>query len=358
MSLEIQLDPEPMSGQMVVCGFEGKSLSTETLRALSSGRLSGVILFAKNLGTPEEVRDLTDAVRSSSSLPPFIAIDQEGGRVTRTSEPFTAWPSMAALGGKDTRLAGEVARAMAAELLAVGINTNLAPVLDVNSNPDSPVIGDRSLGPDAQKVAHLGRAMIEGFMEAGILCCAKHFPGHGDASVDSHLDLPAVDADRATLDRRELLPFVEAVAARVPMIMTAHLKTTALDRYYPATISKQIIRELLREEMGFDGLVITDDLEMGALAKYMPIADSAYSAVRAGADLLLVCSGPGPAEEARKVIVEGIRQGIIDIGEATLSVRRIIRAKERYLEKGPPPRSGIAEMVGCGKHRELAASMA
>jgi beta-N-acetylhexosaminidase len=353
MNLEIRLEPGLMSGQMVVAGFEGRTLPGEVERALSRGSLSGVILFERNLGAPGEVRELTDAIRASSSLPPIIAVDHEGGRVLRLSEPFTQWPPLSVLGGKDTRTAREVAGAMAAELLAVGINTNFAPVLDVDSNPDNPVIGDRSFGPDPDKVAHLGAAMIEGFRQAGLISCGKHFPGHGDASVDSHDDLPVVEVDRPTLERRELVPFQEAIAARAPMIMTAHLKATALDRYYPATISRRVLNDLLRDEMGFNGVIITDDLEMGALSKHMPLKDAAYSAVRAGADLLLVCSGIDRAEEARLALEEGLKQEVLEFGEATRSIRRILALKEEYLLKEQLSRNSINEVVGCAKHREI-----
>jgi beta-N-acetylhexosaminidase len=357
MGLEIQLDPDLMAGQMVVAGFEGKTLPAEVERALTRGHLSGVILFNRNLGAPDEVRALTDAIRSASSLPPIIAVDQEGGRVQRLSAPFTRWPSMRALGARDSKTARELAAAIAAELSAVGINTNLAPVLDVDSNPGCSAIADRSLGPDPHKVAHLGAAMVKAYRDAGVISCAKHFPGHGDVVVDSHDDLPVSDADRSTLERRELVPFHEAIAARVPMIMTAHLKAAALDPYYPATISRPVLNDLLREEMGHDGVIITDDLMMGALMKYMPLKDAAFSAARAGADLLLVCSGPAPAEEARKTIVDGLHQGALDFGQTTLSVRRIIRMKEEYLLTKPPPKNQIKEVVGSEKHRTISSAI-
>lgn len=355
MGLEIELEPELMAGQMVLASFPGQELPTEVAKSLSLGHLSGVVLFTENLGAPEDIRNLTDAIRDASTLPPIIAIDHEGGKVQRLKEPFTIWPPLQRLGEKnDHRHAKEVARAMASELLAVGINTNLAPVLDVDTNPDNPVIGDRSFGPDPHEAGRLGAAMIEGFCEAGIISCGKHFPGHGDTSVDSHLDLPMVETDRDTLDRRELVPFQEAIAAHVPMIMSAHMKASALDPYYPATLSRRILHDLLRQEMGFEGVVMTDGLEMGALSKYMPLEDATYSAVKAGADLLLVCSGPESAEVMRKTIVEGLVQGIIDFGQITLSVRRVLALKEEYLLKKITPLGDIAEVVGCDKHQELA----
>jgi len=252
--------------------------------------------------------------------------------VQRFKEPFPIRPSMREFAKKaDAAAAREMAREIGRELLAAGVNVNFAPVLDVDSNPDNPVIGDRSLGMDPERVAHLAAAMIEGFGEAGLVCCGKHFPGHGDTVLDSHHELPVVEAGRELLERRELVPFAEAIKARVPMIMTAHVKVPALDPYYPATISRSILNDLLREEMGFDGVIVTDDLEMGALSKNMPVTDAAFSAQRAGADLMLVCSGPEAAEEARLALVEGVRHGVIPEGDLILSARRVLRIKEKFI---------------------------
>jgi beta-N-acetylhexosaminidase len=352
--LEVPADPDLMAGQMTIGGFAGKTLPDPVQRALGEGRLAGVILMGRNLGTPPETRALTDSIRAASPLPPLIMVDQEGGRVMRLPEPFTPWPSLRELGRKDeSGLARETAAAMAAELTAAGINVNLAPVLDVDSNPANPVIGDRSLGLDPERVAILGTAMIEGFRQAGLICCAKHFPGHGDAAVDSHSDLPVVDADRATLDRRELRPFEAAVHARVPMVMTAHVKYPGLDPYYPATLSHPILTQLLRLEMGFGGVILTDDLEMGALARYMPIADAAYSAVKAGADLLLSCSGLEAAEAVGKTVREGLKHGLLNMDQVMLAVRRVLALKEQYLLAAPAVAPEPA-VIGCARHRQLA----
>jgi beta-N-acetylhexosaminidase len=354
--IEMELDPELIAGQMVVSGFEGKTLPSKVGQALSKGHLSGVILFERNLGTPLEIRELTDSIRDACVIPPVISIDQEGGRVLRLKEPFTKWPSMGEVGENFNRKqVFELARKMSAELLAVGINTDYAPVLDVDSNPENPVIGDRSFGPDPQRVARLGAEMIQAFLESGIISCGKHFPGHGDTEIDSHIDLPAINVDKETLYRRELVPFTEAIKAKVPMIMTAHMKATALDPYYPATISRPILQELLRMELGFEGVVITDDLEMGALSKHMPIQDAAFSSIRAGADMVMVCSGHEKAQEVRNVIVEGINQGIIDFGNVAMSTRRILAMKEQYLlDQKLPGKSAIESIIGCEEHKKIA----
>lgn len=358
MGFELEIDPETLAGQMVVAGFSGSTVSEELRAALSAGRLSGVILFERNLGTAEEIRALTDALRAAAPRPVFIMIDHEGGRIQRLKEPFTLWPSARRAAEKaDRRRMKELAKAMAAELSAVGINANLAPVLDVDTHPANPVIGDRSFGSDPQQVARLGAAMIEGFNEAGLVSCAKHFPGHGDTAEDSHLTLPVVEADRTTLERRELVPFKEAIACRVPLIMSAHIKAIALDPYYPATISRPILTGLLREELGFDGVIISDDLGMKALSDNLTPADSVFSAVRAGVDLLLVGEGLAAAEEARRTIVEGLKQGILDLGQVTLSARRVAAVKEEYLGNAPPERGLVREVLGCEKHRDLARSL-
>ncbi len=356
--LEMEMSPELMAGQMVLCGFSGKDLPGALAQELSQGLVSGVVLFERNLGSPAEVRQLTDDIRKVSYVPPIIAIDHEGGKVVRLSEPFTQWPPLRKLGRTDSGTVRAVAEAMAAELLAAGINTNFMPVLDVDSNPDNPVIGERSFGADAAKVARLGAAMIEGFSKAGVISCGKHFPGHGHTAIDSHDDLPVIEEDMATLERRELRPFYEAVRAGVPMLMSAHLKATALDPYNPATISSLILRELLRDQMGFSGVVITDDLEMGALSGSMNLMDAAFSSVRAGADLLLTCSGVDAARHARETLIEAHNHGAIGYGELFLPVRRILSMKEKHLISGPPPKKKLKEIIGSAEHQALAERVA
>ncbi len=358
MSIEIELDPDFIAGQMVIAGFAGKVLPAEVAEALEAGRLSGVILFDRNRGSPGEVRDLTDSIRAASVVPAIIAIDHEGGQIQRLGAPATVWPRAREVGATaNTRKARQLGKAMAAELLAVGINVNFAPVLDVDSNPDNPVIGDRSFSHDASRVAKLGAAMIDGFNQAGLLSCGKHFPGHGDTDLDSHHDLPEVSADRETLERRELLPFQAAIKAGVPMIMTAHVKATAIDKYYPATISRPILYDLLRVAMGFNGLIVSDDLEMGALAENMPIEDAAFSAARAGCDLLMACSGPDRAEAARDALANAIKTGALDFGAATFTARRILDLKDKRLSAPAPNRDEIEKILGAPEHRELAASL-
>src|SRR3954463_2888260 len=278
-------------GQLLIAGFNGHQLSPE-LRALAREfGLGGVILFARNVAEPEQVAELAfDASRLTPDLPCWVSVDQEGGRVARLKAPFTEWPPMATLGRSgDVALAERFARALAAELKSVGITLDYAPVLDIHTNPKNPVIGDRALAETADQVARLGAAIVRVLQGEGIAACGKHFPGHGDTSTDSHLELPMVEHPPELLRERELVPFRAAIAANVAAIMTAHVFVPALDDERPATLSPRVIGDLLRGELGFAGVILSDDLEMKALTA--PVPESAVQAVTAGCDGVLICSG-------------------------------------------------------------------
>jgi beta-N-acetylhexosaminidase len=258
--------------------------------------VGGIILFARNLEDPEQVweltRDLQQEARDSGDLPLLISVDQEGGSVQRLKAPFTLIPPGRELGQSSTADQVEAwARTVGRELALVGINMNLAPVLDVARNPHCP-LWDRSFGSDPEKVAALGEAAIRGYRQAKVLPVAKHFPGLGDTSVDSHQVLPTAqdpDPERTT----DLLPFRRAAAAGVPAVMTAHLHVSAWDGR-PATLSSVALTDWLRHRLGYQGVIITDDLEMGAIATKTAVPEAACQALAVGADLLLVCS-PGQA---------------------------------------------------------------
>lgn len=291
-------------GPLFMAGLSGPRLDQAARDLVRELMVGGVILFARNLETPDQVweltRDLQREAQDSGDPPLLIAVDQEGGPVQRLKAPFTTIPSAHELGLSST--AGQVealARTVGRELALVGINMNLAPVLDVARSPDCP-LWERSFGPDPEKVAVLGEAAIRGFRQAGVVPVAKHFPGLGDTSVDSHQVLPSgqdPDPER-TMD---LLPFRRAAALGVPAVMTAHLEVPAWDSR-PATLSPVALRDWLRRRLGFQGIIITDDLEMGAIAGAAAVPDAAAQALAAGADLLLVCS-PGEViwEAARRL---------------------------------------------------------
>ena len=240
-----------------MAGFPGETIPDELRAVAREYDLGGIILFGRNVEAPEQVSELAhDSQAMSHELPLWVSIDQEGGRVARLGEPFTVWPPMCTLGRSgEVELAKRFSRALARELRAVGVSLDYAPVLDVHSNAQNPVIGDRALSDAADDVARLGSAIIRGLQDEGVAACGKHFPGHGDTSADSHHELPVVEHPPERIREVELIPFQAAVASDVAMIMTAHVLYPALDEECPATLSRPIVTDMLRHELGFAGLV-------------------------------------------------------------------------------------------------------
>jgi beta-N-acetylhexosaminidase len=312
-----------MCGQLVVGGFEGTALPESFARALEAGERGGAILFARNLtGDPMHAAELARAIALRAQprgTPPIVAVDQEGGRVARFKEPLLVLPPMRAIAELgDVGLAEDAARAQGAELAALGFTMNFAPVLDVNTRAENPIIGDRAFGDTADVCARFGVAWARGLEAGGVLACGKHFPGHGDTSKDSHLDLPVVDRDRAHLDAVDLAPFRAAAMAGVAVMaamMTAHVVYPALDAGVPATLSRAICTDLARREVGFEGWLVSDDLEMKAIADRYSIEEAAVRAIGAGCDAVLVCR----SEELQARAVEGLVRRAAE--DATLEAR-------------------------------------
>ena len=294
-------------GQLIVAGFDGTALPESFRAALARGERGGVILFRRNLGGSfHETAELNHEIIQACPphLPPLISVDQEGGRVARLSAPVLRLPPMRAFGAlDDADLVFRVARVLGGQLSALGFNMDFAPVLDVDTRPENPVIGDRSFGRNPQLVARLGAAFGNGLQASGVMACGKHFPGHGDTTTDSHLELPRVDHPRPHLDDVELAAFRDARAATFAALMTAHVVYGALDPERPATLSRLIATDILRGELGYDGLLVSDDLEMKAVADQLPIEKSAPLAVRAGCDVLLICSSEEAQARAHLALV-------------------------------------------------------
>jgi beta-N-acetylhexosaminidase len=349
-------------GQLLTGSLPGLSLTPEIRSIAREFQLGGVILFARNVEAPEQVAELShDVQQLSRDVPLWVSVDQEGGRVARLRAPFTEWPPMAVLGRSgDVRLASRFARALAAELRAVGVTLDYAPVLDIHTNPKNPVIGDRALAEEADLVARLGAAIINGLQESGVAACGKHFPGHGDTAVDSHLDLPLVEHPPDRIRRVECVPFVEAIRADVAFIMTAHVLVPALDDERPATLSRRIVGELLRDELGFEGVIVGDDLEMKAVAKHYTVPDAAVQAIAAGCDGLLVCSGNAETQAATlEALVHAVEDGRLAVKRVEDALARNRRAKERFLAApAASPRAPIRAVVGADEHRRIADEMA
>jgi beta-N-acetylhexosaminidase len=275
-------------GQLLFAGFEGTELPGQLGDLVGAGQVGGVILFTRNLRDPHQIRRLVRQIRERDEAV-TIAIDQEGGRVQRLRKPWTEWPPMRKLGEiGSTDLTAEVAAALAVQLTELGIGMDFAPVVDVDTNPNNPVINDRSFSREPAKVAAHAVAFIERMQSLGVAACAKHFPGHGDTAQDSHLQLPSLPHDLDRVREVELVPFVAAAKAGVASIMTAHVVFEAIDRKRPATLSPEVMA-LLREEIGYDGLVFSDDLEMKAVADHFSPRQLVSGALDAGVDALLVC---------------------------------------------------------------------
>ncbi len=279
-------------GQLLMVGLPGPRVDAVARELVRDLKVGGIILFARNLESPEQVwelcRDLQQEALAASGLPLLISVDQEGGPVQRLKAPFSLIPPARILGLEATAPQIEaLARQTARELSLVGINVDLAPVLDVARGPECP-LWDRSYGPDPELVGKLGAAAIRGYLAGGVFPVAKHFPGLGDTRVDSHMDLPLSHSGDPTRER-DMVPFRRAVAAGVPAIMTAHLVVPEWDSR-AATLSPVILQEKLRRDLGFDGVIITDDLEMGAIATKQSAPEGARGALEAGADLLLICN--------------------------------------------------------------------
>jgi beta-N-acetylhexosaminidase len=352
-------------GQLLIAGFNGHQIPAELRSLAKEFSLGGVILFARNIVEPEQVAELTfDAARLLPDLPVWVSVDQEGGRVARLRAPFTEWPPMATLGRcGDVRLAERFARALAAELKSVGITLDYAPVLDINTNSKNTVIGDRALSEQAEEVARIGSAIVRGLQAEGIAACGKHFPGHGDTSADSHLELPLVEHPPDRLRRVEFLPFKAAIEAGVATIMTAHVLVPSLDEKRPATLSRRVVYDLLRDELGYEGVILSDDLEMKAIAAEYEVPSAAVLAIQAGCDGALICSGDHDIQAAAlEALVHAVEDERIPLLRVEDALKRQRRAKERFLAQPvlarPLDGRALRAALGRDEHRAIAEEMA
>ncbi len=356
-------------GQLVVVGFDGTTLPEEVRALAREFDLGGVILFKRNVESPGQVAAVAvEAQQLARGLPLWVGVDQEGGRVARLKRPLTEWPAMAALGrAGDASLADRFAGALARELLAVGISIDFAPVLDVLTNPKNPAIGDRALGDRADEVARLGAAIVRALQSSGLAACGKHFPGHGDTGVDSHLDLPVVEHPPDRLRAVDFVPFRAAIEAGVAAIMTGHLLVPSLDEQNPATLSRRIVTDLLRGDLGFDGLVFTDDLDMKAISGRATNERAAVAAIRAGCDVALLCGADAAAHAASiEALIRAVEEEEIPWARVEDALSHQTRAKERFAGMSgttldrrwrPKPEAELRAIVGCEAHQAIADEM-
>lgn len=325
-------------GQRLMTGFPGTEMTEEFRQAVKTHKIGNVILFRENIRDCEQLkrlcRELQELIRQETGHSAFIAIDQEGGIVTRLKEDAVNVPGAMALGATgDPENAYRAGVLIGREMRALGPNINFAPTVDVNSNRKNPVIGVRSYGDEPQKVGRFAARSVQGLLDGGVLCTAKHFPGHGDTDLDSHLALPCVDKSLEDLERVELVPFRAAVEAGVPAVMTAHILFPQIEpEPIPATMSRRIIQGLLRQKLGFEGIVISDCMEMKAIAAHYGIAAGTLAAFKAGVDLVEITHHPQWCTEAADRILEAAQSGELDMEAMDASVNRILAYKQQWIE--------------------------
>ena len=339
-------------GEHFIIGFEGKTLSDDTAAFLSQAKIGGVILFAHNYESPEQLAKLSNQVQECrTDLPLWVSVDQEGGRVQRFKDGFTLLPSAKALAEEGSpKTIYEVSEVCAKELCAVGINLNFAPVADINTNPANPVIGDRAFGSDEATVSKLASGVIRGHLTSGVQACAKHFPGHGETSVDSHLELPRVDTKIDVLKNREFRPFLKCFKSRCAMVMSAHILNPNIDPDYPATLSRKTLTDLLRGELRYSRIIISDDMEMEAITKNYGAEEAPLLALKAGCDMLIYRS-ESAGRHAYKSIVNALEEEKISPSQLIESAHRSTTLKEEFLLPYEPTNIGnVKSVVGIPEH--------
>lgn len=348
-------------GATMIVGLQGTSLTAEETKFLVKENIGGVILFKRNFESPKQVFDLTAELRALAKQKPdktpfLISVDQEGGRVARFRAPFTEWPPMAKVGAIDSAtVAFKVAQTIAAELAAVGVNMDFAPSVDVLTNPANTVIGDRSLSSNAENVAKLGSAMVRGFIKAGVIPVAKHFPGHGNTLIDSHEELPVENKSLADLEACELEPFRRVIRARLDFVMSSHILFKNIDPDWPVSLSKIFLTDILRGSLRYRGLIISDDLDMKALTKHHAKGDIAVRALQAGTNVLLYCNEPDSPPIAIDAVEKAVRDGalveqtISDNASAVIDLKRDLK-----LDSFVPKWEDSQAIIGADAHKKLA----
>lgn len=351
-------------GQLMLAGFRGSSIPVELRSLAREFDLGGIVLFARNVEEPAQVADLArEAAELSRTAPVWVAIDQEGGRVQRVKSPLTVWPAPASLGrADDLDLTRRFGRALAREVRAMGITFNFAPVLDVLTRRDNPAIGDRALSDDPARVARHGVALLRALQAEGLPACGKHFPGHGEAAIDSHEELPVVDLSPDRLDRVEWVPFRAAIEAGIDAIMSCHLLVPSLDEHSPATLSQEIITNQLRGQLAYGGLIFTDDMDMKAISLRFEPGEAAARAVAAGCDAVLQCGGDlDRVHAALEGLVRALEDDTLPVLRLDDALARHAALKARYLSdesrRRAPAVPTLREVIGSAEHALVAEQM-
>lgn len=328
-----RMTPEEKIGQLLMVGIKGKQLTPETERLIKKLKLGGVILYSHNIDQPQGLLELTSSLQRvafmNHRIPLFIAVDQEGGGVSRIRKGVHSFPAPMAIGAAGSlELSYSVGKMMAMDLSAMGVNMNLAPVLDINTSPENQLIGIRSFGGDPDLVSQMGMWYIEGLQSRGVIATAKHFPGHGNTEIDSHFAIPAIQTGLSDLEKFHLIPFKKAMENGLSALMTAHLSVPAIDPSgLPATFSFNLLTNVVRKKMNFHGIILTDDLEMKSIRNKYGVGEAAMKAILAGSDIVMVSWTDQRKREVFKTLLSAYRQGKLSEDRLNESVRRILRLK-------------------------------
>lgn len=321
-------------GQMVMSGIEGYTINDSTVKLIKDYHVGGIIILGENIKSSNQLLSLVNSLKTtnlSNKTPLFLSIDQEGGRVDRLSKEFIKLPDNKTIGNvNNSEFSYKIGQIIAEEIKSFGFNMDFAPVLDINSNPKNPVIGNRSFGANPQVVTKLGIETMKGIKSKGVISAVKHFPGHGDTSTDSHVGLPMVNHDLKRLKSFELIPFEAAIKNSVDVVMAAHILLPKIDAKYPSSMSKTIITDILRNGLKFNGVVITDDMTMGAVTKNYDIGDAAVTSVNAGCDIILVCHGYDNEVSVINSLKKAVQNGTIKEERVNESLYRILKLKSKY----------------------------
>ncbi len=350
---------QSLVGQLFIVGFNGYSVPADLKKFIQDCHLGGVIYFKRNVQSPAQLAELSNELqfscRGKDAPGLFISIDHEGGKINRLVKPFTKFPGNDYLGDLNSPKIGfEFGMVLAKELKAVGINVNYAPVVDVNSNRDSPIIKGRAFSSDPEICGKLGSAVCRGIQKMGVVAVAKHFPGHGDTKEDSHFALPKVNKTVAQLEELELIPFRRVIRSRVEAIMTAHIMNPAVDPELPSTLSKKTI-DILRNDLRFSKIIISDDMEMKAIADHYSVEDAAVLAVNAGCDMLIYKADAGLPMVAFEAVVKAVESNKISMSTLEQAVGRILGVKKMYCDtKKPVDVTEVGNFIGLPEHFQLA----
>ncbi|CUP81285.1 beta-N-acetylhexosaminidase [Clostridium baratii] len=327
-------------GQLVISGFYGTTLDENILKLIKENKISGVILFNRNVKDSNTLLSLNNSLKESNKnnkLPLFISVDEEGGSVTRMPKDIKRLPTNKYIGSLNNKdLSYKVGEILGEQLSYFGFNMNFAPVLDINSNPNNPVIGDRSFGNNKDIVSSLGTSTMKGIQSKNIISVVKHFPGHGDTSVDSHVNLPVVNYDINRLNSFEFVPFKTAIQNGAYAVMVGHILLPKIDNKYPSSMSYEIVTNILRKDLGFNGLIVSDDMTMGAITENYSIEEAAVKSINAGVDLLLVCQKYENTENVLKALKEAVLNGTISKERLDNALYNIISIKKKYLLNKEP----------------------